>query len=285
MPPPQVLLGLTSLTDITSDQKRNLSELLVLPMPVHASPAVTWVVTATSKAEDPCFHIRYIGWMRSAFELRNIAQLIHEDQFPYHKSMANDKSFPLWAYKDATKQIELFFAKQHERIQDLLKEAAQNPQTMLDIMFKFVGYLEEGSYFFLHTWERFIFQTIIEPHHCDVVLEDMLTPHHTVRFSQFARPGPERQEINFFFETKALSIKKAMGDVEDHGVLRFHKEQFPLRIRVDEGGNLCYGVKEQHVYRQYIDVFTMYEYFLFCDSDNVLGNAWSWDPSVLSVNH
>ncbi len=89
---PQLLNGKASLIDITSDQKRNLSERLCMPMPVHASPAVALISSISLRGSAPYWKPRYVGWMKSCFDLRETVHMIQIGSIPLHESVGKDDS-------------------------------------------------------------------------------------------------------------------------------------------------------------------------------------------------
>ncbi len=165
------------------------------------------------------------------------------------------------------------------RITELFKERDMNK-----VMRVFIQYLEEGSFFHLHTWERLIYNVVIKPFGSDKIqLSHMLTPYERPTLQQCANKTLVREDVNYFFATKQLCLqtynKQALAaDVRDLASTRFNVQAFPLRIRLGPDGEVLYGVPEHLVYRGYIDMRTIYEYYLSCDSDNILGDTWQWDP-------
>ncbi len=281
---PYVKLGCMIGTD-----KSAICSWYAMPMMIQTSPMEMLFAALQKDATEMIYSTPVVPWTRSAFQLLNLVRAMHDNLFPYHHSVGDGDGRE---YADqAMKNVRAF----HEHTTDLVMEtyrvARETPARTQEQFLKFVEYCEEFSIHFVHCMERALWKGIVEPHikaHKLAYTEShFLTPSKRYALSDVVdvERFDARQEVVDFFTTHVLCIQAhAKQSMEDAAhVLRnpFDRKNMGTRIVVHkQSGGMTFNCRRDTVYRAYVDARTLYEYWLFSDSNNILGDDWNFDSNT-----
>ena len=276
---PNLLLGLDSIAEISADQKRTLVGATCIPMPIHSSPFVSFM---TSKVENNAvtpWKPKYVNWMHSANQLREFMFLAQSGLIPVPPQTS--KLLAEECYEEFEFQINKFDTMQYDRIQELLKTARDDPAQTQACIIKYIEYLEEASFHYIHSCERFLWKTLIEPHNPEELeLQDILTPYDRPTLGQCASLFDARNLVVDYFAIKVPAFKhKDEERSEKDYIFRdcIDLESLKNRIQVHkQTQEVQYNCPAASVYRGYIGLETIYQYWLFCDTGSVLGPLEEW---------
>lgn len=282
---PNLLLGLDSIDEISADQKRTLVGATALPMPVHSSPIVSFFATKVEgKAVTP-WKPKYVNWMYSAHQLREFMFLAQSGLIPVPPTVSKD--LVVTCYEDFEYQIDTFDTMQFDRIQDLFRMANEDPSCTQQCLIKFIEYLEEASFHYLHTCERFLWKALIEPHNPEnLELQDVLTPYDKPTLGQCNNPFETRQLVVDYFDLKVRAFREKDKERAEEGYVfkdTINLDTLKNRIMVhNQTQEVRYNCAPQHVYRGWIGLEAIYQYWLFCDTGSLLGEDWHqrWNLSM-----
>lgn len=249
---PNVLNGLESIDDLTAVQKCVLSVYNVLPMPVPLSPIVALLMSNVPRGARPPQKRPHLSWIQSGFQLRSLVFLVHQRVIPFHSSVTNE--YPQQCHDEMLEQIASYEAFHQLRLQHLFEEQSGSNHTNL-----FIEYLEDFAWYYLHTLERFLFKTLIEPHESNIELEHMLTPRVVINLwdcHPSIVPSIQKCVVDFF----ALHVQATHKHEQRHAGPDYvqknciHLQDIQRRIT-------CTPL--QNLYRGYIDSQTLEEYWEF----------------------
>jgi len=245
--PPNVLNGLEAIDDLTAGQKCVLCVYNCLPMPVVMSPIMILLLDNLPRGAQRPQKRPYLNWVQSAFQLRSLVLLVHQRATPFHSSVTNE--YPQECHDEMLEQIASYEALHQERLQHLFEN--ETP----DYMERFIAYLEDFSWYYLHTLERFLYKTLIEPHGSDIQLEHVLTP---------------KTNLNAYHAD--LSFKKCVADFFALHVEATHKHE-QRHAGPDYVQKNTFNLADiprrltttppQDLYHGYVDRQTMQEYYWF----------------------
>lgn len=282
---PGVLKGLASNEELTRRQKRTVCGHMCMPMPVESSPIVALFMTKVADGAAMPWKPRYVSWMMSAFHVRELYLACINGLIEFHKEMTPEKIEA--AHNSLKDQLFMLEQRQDERVAQLFVLAKQDPyKNTQQCLVQFVKYLEEYSLYYLHLFEWFLFTTLIELH-CPpdgIKLEHVLTRPVPVTLEMCVDKVVTRQMVVDFFAIKVPAFQErdaAIADYEYVPKQTINLQQLPHRITVHPTTKqVKYNCPANTVYNGYIDVLTIYEYFCFCDTENVLGDSFPWDPNT-----
>lgn len=206
---PQVLQALESIKQTTGAQKAQFCFLKALPLPIEASPVVGFFQAVVPTGADCASTMpRYTNWMLSMFKLAQIMELISAGAVPVPPTTdpdrAKEKGVQFWT------QVQRYKRMHDARIAELHEAANQDIELSLnDILQQFVSYLEDFSFYYLNSMERFVYETIIEPHNAPHLrLEHFLTRRtEQLPMRQCANEPAMRQLVSEFFKLKVMAVK------------------------------------------------------------------------------
>ena len=284
---PGVMKGLASNVALTTQQKRTVCGHKTLPMPVESSPIVSLFMTKVADGASMPWKPRYVSWMMSTFHVRELYTACINGLIEFHKDMTPDKIEA--AHEDLKGQLVLLETKQDKHVEELLHLARADPlKNTAPCLAKFVDYLEEYAIYYLNLFERFLFVTLIELHALEqgdqgIRLEHVLTRRVPVTLEMCTDPVGVRQLVVDFFAIKVPAFHKRDAEIADYDYVpkqTINLQQLPHRIIVHpHTKQIKYNCPASSVYNGYIDILTIYEYFCFSDTENVLGNDFPWDPN------
>lgn len=258
------------ITNITA--KRSISAHPMIPMPVFASPVLLYL---NAKSLNKIWSNPVANAVSVLVRLKQVSFGIMKGCIPFHPDVTNE--MPQKCYNELLTQIKLNSNTQEDRINDLTKRYAESNfgdnVTREECLWQFIFYLEEYTFNLIHLYERYIYQTIIQPHNtplCTIELSDILTPKKQI----FCDDPSVICYVNDFFQTKIL-LFRARDCLSDVG---FDTEQLPYRIEVVGNKFVNYNCPKDSVYKGYIDLLTIYEYWRFTDVDNLIKNDDSFNP-------
>jgi hypothetical protein len=249
--PPNVLSGLETIDDLSQLQKCVLSIYAALPIPVHLSPVMILLMDNVPKGSKQPQKQRYISWMQSAYQLRSIMFLVQKKVLPFHKSLTPE-------YIDECMDEFLEQTSSYENMHFNRVEELYTYPFSPAILEKFVEYCEDFSYYYIHSIERYLYKTLIEPHgSAHLCLENLLTPRaNKPTLNQCEHPQFIQKYVYDFFELKVLATHKYdQRHAGDDYVKRNPFQLDTLRQRITNNTG-------QH-FRGCIDVQTLQEYFNF----------------------
>lgn len=280
---PGIMKGLASIKELTIGQKRTICGHMCMPMPVESSPIVSLFMTKVTGGASIPWKPQYINYMLSVFQLREFMLAIVNGLIPFHQTMTQEKI--QYAFDEFKAHIAFYEHLQERRARELLCTAKANPAMTPDVLKQFISYLEEYSFYYIHSIERFIYITIIEPHltpEHNLTLANFLTSNAQPTLSACLDPISTRKYVSDFFAIKVAVFKKHDDEVCDVDYVKkdtLNVQQLPHRIAVHpQTKELIYNCPRNMIWREFIDLQTIYEYFCFCDSENILGNDFYWDP-------
>lgn len=279
---PGVLKGLASNQEFTSKQKRTVCGHKCMPMPVESSPIVALFMTKVADGAAMPWKPRYVSWMLSTFHVRELYLACINGLIDFHKDMTPEKIEA--AHNSLKDQLVMLEERQDERVAELFLLARQDPQkNTQQCLLRFIAYLEEYSIYYIHLFERFLFTTLIELHGGGLLLEHVLTRAVLVTLDMCIDKVVTRNLVVDFFAIKVPAFQKRDAEIADYEYVTkdtLNLQQLPHRITVHPTSKqVKYNCPANWVYQGYIDVLTIYEYFCFCDTENVLGDSFSWDPN------
>jgi len=265
---PHVLLGLSSIQDITTSLKCSNCTHTVLPMPIHCSPMVVFIMSKVSSVDQKAvtWKKRYTSWMLSIFQLRELMTAVQHGLLPFHGSITAE--YRTECYTVFETQIARYADLQEQRIHDLFVQAHEDPLQMDACIDKFIVYLEEYSLYYIHTAEHYLFKILVAPRDSDLVLADMLTPNETPSLNMCDNPENVRALVVEFFSIKVPLFLKhdketcATADYVSRECINLQK--LPGRLNTEP---------QESIYRGYISRQTIREYWLFCDTDHIINIA------------
>lgn len=275
---PQVLAALESCTELNISQKSVIATQPAMPMPVHASPALTLLMGKNQSKP------RYISWMTSVYQLRQVLLEVRAGSIPFHKSVTPEQIDN--AYDDFVAQMALRYDQQIQWISESFVRAAQNIEETESILLEFIKQLQAYSIFYINSLELYVWKLLIEPHgHPMLTLSDVLTPLSDLpMLSQCFNPYQTRDQIVDFFVTKHVIMETYMKqhvDTYTPLLVSVDLKQLPHRISVSVRNNdITYYCPAGTVYREYITLQTIYEYWRSFDDGHVLNEYWNWNPSM-----
>jgi hypothetical protein len=256
-------------------------------MPVESSPLVSLFMTKVADGATMPWKPKYVSWMMSVFHVRELYLACINGLIDFHKDMTPDIIEA--AHEELKEQIVLAENLQDERVTELLKLAKQDPiRNTPTCLVKFIQYLEEYAINYLHQFERFLYVTLLEKHALEqgdngIRLEHVLTRNVPVTLEMCSNPVDVRKFVVDFFAIKVQAFQKRDAEVADYEYVpkqTLDLAQLPFRIIVHPSTNqIKYNCPASSVYRGYIDILTIYEYFRFCDTENILGDDFPWDPN------
>ncbi len=147
--------------------RRSIASQDIMPMPVFTSPVLLYVMSKT----DSSWRKPVVSSILSLVKLKQLSKGILLGCVPFHPSVENGT--PQKLYDQMLIQLKLYSKMQDERISDLFKNEFNEQQ-----LFQFINYVEENTLYYIHMYEKFIFESIIEPHNtdaCEIELENILT--------------------------------------------------------------------------------------------------------------
>ena len=276
---PHLLLGLDSISEISADQKRTLVGALCIPMPIHASPLVALMLCKVENNVVTPWKPKYVNWMHTANQLREFMFLSQSGLIPVPPQTPT--SLPEECFEEFEFQINKFDEMQYDRIQELFNIARDDPTQTQTCVLKFIEYAEEASYHYLHSCERFLWRTLIEPHKPEKLeLQDVLTPYDRPTLGQCENMFDTRSLVVDYFAIKVPAFKhKDQERAEKDYIFKdcIDLEGMKTRIQVHKQTHeVRYNCAPEHVYRGYIGLETIYQYWLFCDTASILGPLDQW---------
>ena len=248
--------------------RRSIASQDIMPMPVFTSPVLLYVMSKT----DNSWRKPIVSSILSLVKLKQLSKGILLGCVPFHPSVEN--GMPQKLYNQMLIQLKLYSKMQDDRLSIIFKNEANEP--MEQRLFKFINYMEEGTLYYIHMYEKFIFESIIEPHNtdaCEIELENILTSYQRPDFVFNNDNTVIVRNMHEFFQLKSLLYKAR--DCESN--FTFNLAQLPYRIEVVNKTTLRYNCPEGTVYKGYIDLLTIYEYFRFLDVDNLV-DIQNWNP-------
>lgn len=205
---PQVLQALESMKQTTAAQKAQFCFLKALPLPIEASPVVGFLQAVSPKGVDNgCTMPRYTNWMLSMFKLAQIMELVFAGAVPVPAT--TDPNRVKEKGVEFFNQVKSYKRLHDERIAQLHAEANQDIASINDILHQFVNYLEDFSFYYLHCMERFVYETIIEPHNSPHLrLEHFLTRRiEQLSMTQCSNQPAMKQLVSDFFKLKVMTMQ------------------------------------------------------------------------------
>ncbi len=227
----------------------------ILPIPVETSPVFLYIRAKT----DNSWRKVVESAITSLIKLKQIAFGIMNGCIPYHPSVKNETPEILKAQLGS--QLKLYSEMHDQRLVSLFKN--EENASMEQRLTRFLAYSVEYTFFYLHTYERFIFQSVIEPHNtdkCDVELENILTSYNT----------PESSDVNTIFNMQRFfQLKTLLYQARDvQPKFGFNMDQLPCRIQILARNQVQFNVPKEAVFKGCIDTLTIFEYFRFLDVEN-----------------
>lgn len=271
----QTMEALASINQMTASYKAQFADLPALPMPIHASPLVALIECKVGRGQTQLpWKPRYISWMMSMFQLAQFMELARSGIIPVPpntKPTLADECGALFRH-----QVKRYKVMQYLRIRALHEQVRDNPSSLEQALQQFVSYLEDFSFYYIHSMERFLFQTILEPHHSEtLLLEHVLTPRDKPTLSQCENQQAQQKLMAEFFQLKPHTFKDREEREDQERERRDYNaldtRQIPHRIEYNSMTNqIMVNVPEHTVYRGFIDRQTILEYFVFLDRDKVM---------------
>lgn len=286
--PPGIMKGLAVIKDLTIAQKRTICGHMCMPMPVNSSPVVCLFMTKVVDGAIIPWKPQYVNYMLSVFQLREFMLATINGLIEFHATMTQEKI--QYAFEEFKAQVALYERTQETRVNELFLAARANPASTARHLLQFIEYLEDYTLYYIHTIERFLYTTLIEPHCSEefpLTLANVLTPNVKPSLDMCLDPLGVRKCVVDFFAMKVAVFKKHDAEVADVDYVHketLNPEQLQHRIAVHpQTKQIIINCPQQTVYRGYIDLLTIYEYFHFCDSQNILGNEHPWDVNSWSI--
>lgn len=254
--------------------KRSIAGHDIMPMPVYESPVFLYIRSKTDNSWRP----QVVSAIMSLAKLKQIAFGIMNGCIPYHHSVQNET--PEYLKKQLAAQLKLYSDMHDKRLETLFKNSEN--ESMEIRLQHFVSISEEYTFFYIHTYERFIFQSVIEPHNndkCELELENMLTDY---------RKPESHSNVNIILNMQQFfQLKTLLYQARDcHSNYGFNMDLLPKRLQIVGKNQVQINCPPGTLYRGYIDTLTIYEYFRFLDVDNHLEkeNSSSWNPENWRIN-
>ncbi len=276
--------ALSSVAQLTAGQKRTMCGHTAMPMPVHFSPIIALFVSRIPKGATMPWSSKNLNWMLSGFHLREFMLAVRHKTLPFHSSVTEE--FIDACATEFHSQMGLYELHQEARIHKLFDEIAIDSSRSRECLEQFVNYLEDYSLYYLHSIERFLFKTLVEPYKTGLELKHVLTPHLLPSLHECNDMRVTRQYvIDFFAITVPATRQYEKSHAEDNAYVEprpsLDLQQLPHRIVVHPYTNqVKYNCPPNTVYRGYIDTLTLYEYFVFCDTENKLPADWDYNPNT-----
>jgi hypothetical protein len=289
--PPQVLQGLTSSVMDTNVKIKSLTCMHpCLPMPVHSSPLVALFMasTAKSKGQDIPSKPLCVSWMTSCYQLLQFRVACMNGWIPFHTTI--ERSTVEEAEAEYQGQILLLERAHNTQMTELYAAAVGGNTPGPRIMELFAIAMERYAMRYIHLLEHYLHTCLIKAH--GLPLEAVMTPDvqgTNLRLENAVDAHKLRRLVVEFFQFKVrLTVDhvksyagRAAAPAPDVPVC-FNLDQLPFRIQVHETTKqIKYNCPANSVWKGYISGQTLYEYFLFCDIDNVCGangERWDWHP-------
>lgn len=288
MIPPQILKGLTSPVMDTVVKIKGLTCMhRCLPMMVHSSPVVSLFMTRTKSKKESTIPSKplCIGWMDTCFQLHQLKAACNAGLIQFHPSVAKNPSMLTDAEQDYQNQVKLLGLNQDSFMDALYKAVLNGEIKGHAAMTEFASSMEKYAMRYVHLIERFLYTCLIEPHGSGLRLEHVLTPYTpSLELKDANDPVRVRQMVVDFFKFKVELERaqvKSYGNNETQFFERaFNLQQLPYRIQVHPTTKkIKYNCQQNQVWKGYISMQTLFEYFWFCDTDEMLRNAgWEWHP-------
>lgn len=280
---PGQFLALSSVAQLTTAQKRTVSIHTAMPMPIHSSPIIMLFRSRVPKGATMPWAFKNINWMMSAFHLREFFLAVDHAVLPFHESITTE--YIKDCANEFRAQVGLYELHQEHRINKLFDLIALDQSASRHCLETFVNYLEDYSFYYIHSLERFLFKILVEPYKTGLELKHILTPHNTPSLNECNDMRATRQcVVDFFAIQVPATIKFEKENAEEGAYIEprpsLDLQQLPFRIEVHPYTNqVRYNCPANTVYRGYIDTLTLYEYFVFRDSERKLPADWSFDPN------
>lgn len=273
-----VLNAMNQIPHASEQMKTVLCVHMCMPMPVPSSPLVAFLL-AREQQQTKTQRNMYTSWTHSMFELKTLMECTRQGVFPFDTSVTTD--YLEQCLETFQQQMRKFELMQDDRVQKLLQEIARETQQQHEVhermLISFISYLEEYSMYYLHSLERYLYQTLVLPRACaaHIKLEHVLTP--SMPFLQLnmcgARKYMIRKDCVEFFQIKVLAFQKYQ-EQEEHEFCPMDLQQLPHRIEVHpQSQTVRYNCPANDVYNGYITRMTLKEYLLLCDTENVLNSS------------
>lgn len=265
--------------DVLASAKRAMASLLVLPMPVHASPTMAFF-QAKSGANQQTHVLKptLINWMDSMRDLEQLRFFIVTGVIPVRPTTPTYWIEQCEARYEA--QLKAYETGQLERVQDgfaRVAEANGDLAVMKQEFLSFISYCEEAAYFYLHNLEHFIYKAVIEKHEQpELELAHLLTPQREKYSLAQVREAPGRC-YGWVVEFFTFLIDDCRLNDEREGVafvntinLQAIKEETIL-VHPNSGAIRVHpNLDMSQLYRGYISLQSLWEYWLFWDTGNVV---------------
>lgn len=282
---PNLLLGLDSIAEIAADQKRTLVGTTSLPMIVHSSPIISFFASKVEGDTVTPWKPKYVNWMYSAHQLREFMFLAQSGLIPVPPT--TPKELAQQCFEEFEYQVNKMDTMQFDRIQETFRVAHADPSKTQECVLHFIEYAEEQAIHYLHSIERFLYKALIEPHNPqNLELQDVLTPYEKPNLSQANNVAHARSLVVDYFDIKVAAFRQKDKERAEEGYSfrdTIQLEALRNRILVNhQTGEVRYNCPKEHVYRGYIGLETIYQYWLFCDTGNILGDDWHqrWNLSL-----
>jgi hypothetical protein len=283
--------GMASIKDLTAAQKLVVCVKACMPMPIHASPLLALLVPTEENSKR-----RVVSWLMSVFHLRSFMLAIINDNglIPFHASVRD--GYVRQCFDEMQAQLRAYDSAHDDRIHQLHRQVRLRAIGDRDALLRFIEYLEAYSFYYVHSLERFLFRCLVEPRPscAHIRLEHVLTPTNVrPSLDECAEPWDARELLVHFFQLKVMATRRYEESVkadEYEGDVpsareSFDLQQLPHRIVVKRGHPTQYNCPQGTVYRGYVDMLTLVEYFHFCDTERVLDGPptpelptepWTW---------
>jgi hypothetical protein len=261
---PNAMNGLSSIDNLTGIQKATSCVYTALPIPVHHSPLVALFLDNMPKEcrTRPRKH-RYINWIQSVYQLRSFIPLILQFAIPFHSSVTNE--YPQECFDEFTEQMRVYEEMHQQRVAALFYNSdstnnSNNNHHTPQALATFIEYCVDFSYYYIHSLERFIFKVVVEPHTDTLLLEHILTPHHTnISVLDCENKQAVLKCVVDFFELKVLATQKYDQ--------RYAGEDYVFRnpIQYSCVESRIRSIPPNQLYMGCIDTQTILEYLEFCN--------------------
>lgn len=268
---PAVLKGMSVIKEVSVRSKLSVCVQTAMPMPVHTAPIIALLAQKTT---DQMWKPHYTGWMMSCFQLHEYFQATVQGLIPFHPTMTVEKIERAKNY--LASQTNALIMRQEDLIDTLIEHiATQDRKVTRQALETFMTYCIDYSFDYMDIYVHFLYTTLVEPHSgTEITLEDVLTPRVQPSLHECDDPYSVRQQVVDFFQTKVPAIDKRIQEQEEFEPSTvMDLKQLPFRIQVDQKSKqIRYNCPKESVYRGYIDMLTIEEYFRYVDREGKLKN-------------
>lgn len=281
---PHVMNALSAYTDEMSKHKAAIMLHPCLPMIVHSSPMVSLIsgVAVVPPGQEKQkqlprpWHPRYTSFVYSAYQLHQLYLLAKHGCFPFPSEFTQERQRQICS--NHQRQIEMAEELQNSRLDALYRRAVAEGNDAKDaVMHEFIALMESYCHHYLHIYEYTLHALLVEPR-CQLALEHVLTPSNMSPSLDMCLPEVRErvlEDCNTFFNHKIQTRVEQEAEILKRGEQLVDARPL-VQMPVNSARQPC---PPHLLFRGYLPLRTIYEYFWFLDADGVLSKAqWSWEP-------